>query len=125
MLAEAVVAPGDVPAFDRSNVDGYAVRAEDTFGADGARCPWCWRSSGAAIDAGHAPQGEVIPAGARALATGGMVPRGADAVVMVEDTEVLDGGRVKVMRPVVPGARVASAGATWAAARRSCVPARS
>jgi putative molybdopterin biosynthesis protein len=108
VLARDVVAPGDVPAFDRSNVDGFAVRALDTFGAD-ERAPRVLRLAGAPIDAGRAPEGELGEGETRAIATGGVLPRGADAVVMVEDSES-DGAQVRVTRPAVPGGRVSAAG---------------
>jgi len=117
VLADDLVAPGDVPAFDRSNVDGFAVRASDTFGAS-EREPVQLRLAGPPIDAGSAPEGELGVGEARVLATGGMVPRGADAVVMVEDTEL--GGSeqgdaegfdtVAIHRPVAPGGRISHAG---------------
>ena len=108
VLAEDILAPGDVPAFDRSNVDGFAVRASDTFGAS-ERTPVELRLVGAPIDAGVAPEGEIGPGEARVLATGGVVPRGADAVVMVEETES-DGATVRVHKPVAPGGRISHAG---------------
>lgn len=108
VLAEDIVAPGDVPAFDRSNVDGFAVRAEDTFGAS-ERSPVTLTLAGEPIDAGTAPEGELEAGQARVLATGGVVPRGADAVVMVEHTETL-GDVVHVHKPVAPGGRISHAG---------------
>ena len=108
VLAETVRATGDVPAFDRSNVDGFAVRATDTFGAE-ERTPVCLRLVGTPIDAGDAPEGEVEAGTARVIATGGVVPRGADAVVMVEDTDA-DEHEVRVYRSVAPGGRISAAG---------------
>ena len=108
VLGEDIVAPGDVPAFDRSNVDGFAVQAADTFGAS-EREPVVLRLAGQAIDAGHAPAFEIERATACVIATGGVVPRGADAVVMVEDTES-DGASVKIHKPVAPGGRISLAG---------------
>lgn len=108
VLAEDIIAPGDVPAFDRSNVDGFAVQAADTFGAS-ERSPVRLALTGTPIDAGMAPEGEVGTGEARVLATGGVVPRGADAVVMVEHTEVED-GVVLVSKPVAPGGRISHAG---------------
>ncbi len=108
VLASDVRAPGDVPAFDRSNVDGFAVHASDTFGAS-EREPVALALVGAPIDAGDAPGGELARGEARVLATGGVVPRGADAVVMVEDTETRE-GTVSVRRPVAPGGRISQAG---------------
>ena len=108
VLAEDVRAPGDVPAFDRSNVDGFAVRASDTFGAS-ERHPVTLPLKGVPIDAGHAPEVALEAGSVCVIATGGVLPRGADAVVMVEDTETLD-GRVLIARPTAPGARFSTAG---------------
>ncbi|MDJ0522120.1 MAG: molybdopterin biosynthesis protein [Planctomycetota bacterium] len=108
VLSADVVAPGDVPAFDRSNVDGFAVQAKDTFGAS-EREPVTLTLLGQPIDAGHAPEVELEPGTACVIATGGVVPRGADAIVMVEDTES-DGQTVRISSPVAPGARISIAG---------------
>jgi putative molybdopterin biosynthesis protein len=107
-LAHDVAAPVDVPGFDRSNVDGYAVRAEDTFGATEDR-PRRLHLNAETISTGIVPAGEVGPGSATVIATGGMLPRGADAVVMVEYTHV-EGDGIEVVRPVVPGAAVSFAG---------------
>ncbi|HEU4587467.1 MAG TPA: molybdopterin biosynthesis protein [Gemmatimonadales bacterium] len=107
-LAHDIAAPVDVPGFDRSNVDGYAVRAEDTFGATEER-PRRLRVNAEIIATGVVPAGEVQPGTATVIATGGMLPRGADAVVMVEQTR-LQRDQIAVVRPVVPGAAVTFAG---------------
>jgi putative molybdopterin biosynthesis protein len=109
VLARDVTAPGDVPAFDRSNVDGFAVRAEDTFHAS-EREPAILHLTGRPVDAGHAPRGEVEAGGAMAVATGAVIPRGADAMVMVEETDLAGDGKVLVKRPAVPGGRISAAG---------------
>jgi len=108
VLAEDVRAEVDVPGFDRSNMDGFAVRAEDTFGASEAT-PLRLRLAPDTIPPGIAPAGEVAPGTAVAIATGGMLPRGADAVIPVEDTDALDGVLV-VRRALTPGAAVSFAG---------------
>src|SRR6202044_2397852 len=91
VLAADVVAPVDAPPFDRSNVDGFAVRAADTAGAsDGARKRLALNAE--VIACGVEPAIEVTPGTATAIATGGVIPRGADAVVMIEQTELLDDG---------------------------------
>lgn len=109
-LARDVHSPVDVPFFDRSNVDGFAVRAADTFGAE-EFAPVRLELHAERLDAGTPPaQGFELAAGhAIAIATGGVIPRGADAVVMVEDTTV-DEGRLVVQRAVAPGAWVSWAG---------------
>jgi putative molybdopterin biosynthesis protein len=108
VLAEDVRSAVDVPGFDRSNMDGFAVRASDTFGAS-EEAPVRLRLTGAPIATGVAPEDEVRPGAATAIATGGMLPRGADAVVAVEHTDVEEGD-VIVRRAVVPGAAVSFAG---------------
>ncbi|MDX1385191.1 MAG: molybdopterin biosynthesis protein, partial [Thermoanaerobaculia bacterium] len=108
VLAEDVVAPIDVPGFDRSNLDGYAVRAEDTVGATEER-PVRLRPSGETVTPGHRPAIEVGSGEATAIATGGMLPRGADAVVPVEDTDA-DGHGLEIRSPRAPGAGVSHAG---------------
>ena len=100
-----VAAPIDVPPFDRANVDGFALRAADTAGAaDGA--PKQIALNAEVIACGHAPKLEVAPGTATTIATGGVVPRGADAVVMIEHTELIDEPMpaIELRRAVAPGA---------------------
>lgn len=108
VLAEDVVAPVDVPPFDRSTVDGYAVVAESTYGAS-ELTPVELRLVGR-VEAGEWPTGEVRRGEVFEVATGAPLPRGADSVVMVEYTQER-GGVVKVFRAVAPGENVMSAGA--------------
>ncbi len=108
VLAGDVVAPVDVPSFDRSDYDGYAVRAEDTFGAT-EEAPRRLHLLPEVLATGVVPRGVVQPGTAMQIATGGMLPRGADAVVMVEHTEVQSGALV-VRRSVTPGFGVTFAG---------------
>jgi putative molybdopterin biosynthesis protein len=108
VLAADVVAPLDVPGFDRSNVDGFAVRAEDTFGASEDE-PRTLRLNAEVLATGVHPRQAVEPGTATAIATGAIVPRGADAVVMIEHTDA-DADRLSVRRPVAPGANVTFAG---------------
>jgi putative molybdopterin biosynthesis protein len=112
VLAADVVAPIDVPPFDRSGVDGFAVRAADTTGASD-RAPKRLLLNAEVIACGHAPALVVAPASATTIATGGAIPRGADAVVMVEWTELVEtaqGPAVDVRRAVAPGQFVGYAG---------------
>src|SRR5450759_3519411 len=88
VLAHDVVAAVDAPPFDRSNVDGFALRAADTVGAGDAN-PKLFRLNAEVIACGHAPELDVAPGTATTIATGGVIPRGADAVVMIEDTELI------------------------------------
>ncbi len=108
VLAADVTAPVDVPSFDRSNVDGFALRAEDTFGASEDR-PRMLRHSSASLAPGTLPTRMVARGQATPIATGAMLPRGADAVVMIEHTDPTGEG-VRVRRPVVPGANLSYAG---------------
>lgn len=110
VLADDVVAGVDVTGFDRSNMDGYAVRAEDTFGAAELE-PITLAVADLSLAAGQVPpEGFEVAAGsAVAVATGGVVPRGADAVLMVEHTEP-DPNGIRVVRPAVPGGNITFAG---------------
>ena len=89
VLAADVIAPVDAPPFDRSNVDGFAVRAADTLGASDS-APKRLELNAEVIACGVEPAVEVRPGTATALATGGVIPRGADAVVMIEHTELVE-----------------------------------
>jgi molybdopterin molybdotransferase len=96
-----VTAPHALPGFARSTVDGYAVRAADTYGvSDGL--PGYLDITGA-VRMGAAPDVTVSPGTAVGMPTGGMLPRGADAVVMVEYTAEAMPGTIEVVRPVAPG----------------------
>ncbi len=110
ILAEDVRAPVDVPAFDRSNMDGFAVRASDTFGVDELG-PGRLALHADRLGAGHAPPAgfSLEPKSCVPIATGGVIPRGADAVVMVEHTVPTEGG-ILISRPVVPGENISYAG---------------
>jgi putative molybdopterin biosynthesis protein len=111
VLAHDIAAPIDVPPFDRSGVDGFALRAADTAGAsDGA--PRRLELNAEVIACGHAPAIEVRPGTATTIATGGVLPRGADAVVMVEHTELVEDGdaAIDLRRAVAPGQFIAYAG---------------
>jgi putative molybdopterin biosynthesis protein len=108
VLAEAVASPRDVPGFDRSNVDGYAVRAGDTYGAS-ELAPRRLKLRPEVVAPGVPPDMTLGAGEAVTIATGGALVRGADAVVMVEDTD-LDGDSLLVRRPVTPGTMVAFAG---------------
>jgi molybdopterin molybdotransferase len=93
-----------LPGFDRSSVDGFAVRARDTFGASEG-IPAYLRVT-AAVRMGTRAQDDVGAQTAVAIPTGGMLPTGADAVVMIEHTQEAMPGTVEVVRPVAPGENV-------------------
>jgi molybdopterin molybdotransferase len=109
VLARGIVAARDVPPFSRAAMDGYAVIAEDTFGA-GQFSP----KPLALIEkvyTGQVPALAVVRGGCTEIATGAPMPAGADAVVMVEETERADGGHVRFFSPVYPGQNVGRQGA--------------
>ncbi|MDC0176434.1 molybdopterin biosynthesis protein, partial [Planctomycetaceae bacterium] len=109
ILSADVTADVDVPAFDRSNVDGFAVQAADTVGAM-EETPRCLTINDEVLSPGLRASVEVSPGTATTIATGAVLPRGADAVVMVEHTRVDDQGELLIEQPVSPGGRITFAG---------------
>lgn len=108
VIARDVEAPVDAPPFDRSLVDGFAVRAADLVHASGAE-PCRLVLNPETIACGTPPALTVAPGTATPIATGGPMPRGADAVVMIEHTDP-EGAGIAVSRAMVPGAHVGFAG---------------
>jgi molybdopterin molybdotransferase len=104
VVARGIVAREDVPSFLRASMDGYAVQAGDTFGATPG-LPQYLEIRGS-VPMGKAPEGVVGTGEAWRIATGGMLPRGANAVVMVEYTNEMPDGALEVRRPVAPGDNV-------------------
>ncbi len=108
--SRTIRAPADVPSFARAHWDGYAVRARDVRGARAAR-PIALRIVGEVFAEGgySSPlrSGEAV-----AVATGGAIPRGADAVAIFEDVTV-EGGRVQLRAPVAVGARISPPGSDF------------
>jgi molybdopterin molybdotransferase len=108
VLVEQVRSPADLPAFPRSTMDGFAVRAADTFGAS--------ESLPAFLDIvgevlmGRAPELTIGLGQCARIATGGMLPPGADGVVMVEQTQLAGDGAIEVLRAVAPGENVVQVG---------------
>ncbi len=107
ILAEDCYSGIDVPPFDRATMDGYAVKAEDTFGADEDN-PVALKIVGK-VEAGEVPSIEVKRGTAVEISTGAVIPKGANAVVMVEYTS-RENDVVYIYKPVPPGANVMSAG---------------
>ena len=99
--AAPVAAPQALPGFARSTVDGYAVRAADTYGVSEG-LPGYLDVTGA-VRMGAAPDAAVGPGAAVSIPTGGVLPAGADAVIMVEYTQEAMPGTIEVVRPVAPG----------------------
>ncbi len=108
-LGEDIAAPIDVPPFDRSNVDGFAMRSADLVAASEA-APVRLMLNDEVIACGVAPQRPVLSGTATPIATGGPLPRGADAVVMVEHTQPVGQRAIEVRRAASPGQFIASAG---------------
>ena len=107
-LASDISASEPVPHFARATMDGYAVRARDTFGASES-LPAFLEIAGEVL-MGEAPGVSVAPGKAVAVPTGAMLPEGADSVVMVEYTLTVDNTTIEVTRPVAPGENVLKAG---------------
>jgi len=106
VLAADVVAPEDLPEFDKSTVDGYAVRAADTAAAaaSGGR-PASLKIVGE-VEMGRPPEFAIRPGEAARIPTGGMLPEGADAVIMLEDTLLRERSAVEATRRSAPGENV-------------------
>ena len=100
VLAADVVAAADVPPFDRAAMDGFAVIAEDTFGA-GSQAPRTLRCI-ESVHTGSVPAKRLERGDCTQIATGAPLPAGADAVVMVEQTDRAPDGGVRVFTPVYP-----------------------
>jgi molybdopterin molybdotransferase len=108
VLAAPFAAPADLPSERRAVMDGYAVRAADLAGAQpGATVSL---KVAGAVPMGDVFRGQVGPGQAVSIATGGFVPDGADAVVMVEQTRTAGDGAVEILRAVDPGANVVQRG---------------
>lgn len=122
VLAEAVAADLDLPGFSRATMDGYAVRAASTFGASEANPAFLTVIGSVAM--GQALDVAVDPGQAVRIATGGMLPEGADAVVMIEHAEPLDDTALEVYKSVAPGQHVIEAGEDFRQAETVLRPGR-
>ncbi len=107
ILAEDIVVKENVPGFRRSSVDGYAVIAKDTFGSS-ENMPGFLNVAGE-VKMGEAPQNPLSVGEAIYIPTGGMLPDGSDAVIMIEHCEDLS-GLLNLYRQVAPGENVISIG---------------
>ncbi|WP_366922898.1 molybdopterin molybdotransferase MoeA [Metallumcola ferriviriculae] len=108
ILSEDVVAPEDVPGFSRSTMDGYAVNAEDTFGASESLPAYLTLRG--EVPMGVKPEQVIDMDETMAVATGSMLPQGANAVVMIERTAKIDDRTIAVFRPVAPGENILEKG---------------
>ncbi len=107
VLAEDIIANIDIPPFDRAAMDGYAVRAEDTFGAS-VNNPIMLHLAGS-VEIGEVPNVVVEPGKAVKIMTGAMMPEGSDSVIMLEHTR-LNGDFVEVLKSVTPMKNVSKKG---------------
>lgn len=108
VLAHTILSPSDQPAFDRSTMDGYAVRSGDTFGAAESR-PALLSVAGD-IPMGVMPDRSIAKGECMKIATGGALPPGADAVVMFEQTQPVDDRTIEVVKAVAPEENVSKTG---------------
>lgn len=100
VLAKDLIAGEDLPGFRRSCMDGYAVNAASTFGASESGPAWLILKGSVAM--GETPDFELLPGEALRISTGGMLPKGADAVVMIEHTEAVDEQSIEIYKAVAP-----------------------
>ena len=108
VLGTDVVSDADLPGFSRATMDGYAVRAASTFGASEGNPAYLTVNGSVAM--GESPGFSLGPGESARISTGGMLPQGADSVVMIEHTEKLDDTTIEVYRSVAPGQHVAEKG---------------
>jgi molybdopterin molybdotransferase len=108
VLAETIAADLDIPGFARSTMDGYALQAATTFGASEGNPGYV--TVVGAVAMGEQPALRIGPGEAVRIATGGMLPPGGDAVVMIEHTETLDETTIEVYKSVAPGQHVVAKG---------------
>ena len=99
-LARDLVAPRNMPGFRRATMDGYALAAPSSFGASESNPAWLTIQG--SIPMGVVPDFTLAPGSAARISTGGMLPQGADAVVMVEHTQAVDGDSVEIYKSVAP-----------------------
>lgn len=100
ILAQDINADNDMPIFRRSTMDGYAVHSNSTFGASEANPAWLGIAGTIAM--GEVPEFTLAPDQAARISTGGMLPKGADSVVMVEHTEIVGDSSVEIYKSVAP-----------------------
>ena len=106
-LSEDLTAPSNIPGFERATMDGFAVQAASTFGATESN-PAYLEVLGA-VQMGIAPKVEVGPGQAVRIATGGMLPPGADSVLMVEHSDAIDETTIEAHHSLAPGQNMVTA----------------
>ncbi len=112
ILGQDLVAKKDLPGFRRSTMDGFAVAAASTFGASESSPAWLEISG--TILMGDVPDFHLAPGKAARISTGGMLPEGADSVVMVEHTQMIDSQSVEIYKSVAPMQHVIDASEDFA-----------
>ena len=108
VLAENIVSNVDLPDFVRATMDGYAVKASSTFGSTEGNPGYL--SIKGAVEMGESPLFSIASGEAAKISTGGMLPHGADSVVMIEHTEAIDDATIEVYKSVAPGQNVLEKG---------------
>ena len=108
VLAEEIRSDADLPGFSRATMDGYAVRARSTFGATEANPAYLELRGTIAM--GETPDFSIGHGEAARISTGGMLPEGADGVVMIEHTDAIDEQTIEVYRSVAPGQHIVERG---------------
>ena len=104
VLANKLISPENLPLVNRSSMDGYAVRASDIFGSSESNPGYLEVQGRVAVD--KAPVFELDPGSCASITTGGTLPEGADAVLMVEHTQDLGGGAIEAWKSVAPGENI-------------------
>jgi molybdopterin molybdotransferase len=108
VLAEDIQSDIDLPDFSRSIMDGFAVKGSSTFGASEGNPAYLTVTGSIAM--GESPKLSVGPGDAVKISTGGMLPKGADSVAMIEHTEAIDDTTIEVYRSVAPGQNMIAVG---------------
>ncbi len=108
VLAEPLISPEDLPGQPRSTMDGFAVRATDTFGASESMP--CYLNITGEVKMGEAPTGEVQKGCCHKIPTGGLIPKGADSVVMFEHTVPVDDTMIEIVKSVGAGTNLIQQG---------------
>lgn len=104
IISEDIISPVDMPGFVRSSMDGYALKAKDTFGASQGS-PAYLKLIGQ-VNVGESPSMKLTEGTAVKVYTGSMIPEGSDAVLMLEYADELDDGTIEILRPVAPGENI-------------------